>query len=364
MQITYQLRDDGGCGYYRMMLPMGRLHDAGVKVKKISVGMDANAIFDTFDSDLFILPRPHDLQSLKTIETLKEEGKRVVVDYDDSMFTISPLSIHYADFGTEEVKIQANDGTWLELWKDGKNIDIVRNKETLEIMKKCIGMADAVTVTQPVLAEAFKPYNDTIYCLPNCVDLKVWKKLPLRRRDDIRLYWSGGASHYQDWLILQDVLPTIFDKYKNAKLVIMGTVFHGTIKGLDKSRIEVHPWVHTQAYPYKTATIDADISLIPLEDNEFNRGKSNIKWVEQAALEVPSVCSAVTPYVEHNNGVNGVFVRNETQDWIDGISCMIEDSILRAKLGAEARKTVEQKFDIDREKSQWLDAYEAICATR
>ena len=360
MKITYILRDEGGCGYYRLMLPMGRLQDAGTKVKKITAGMDASAIYDSFDSDIFVIPRPYDEQAYKTIQTLKEEGKRIVIDYDDSMFSISPLSVHYADFGTEEVKVQANDGTWLDLWIDGRNIDIKRNRIVQDQIKRCLELADAVTVTQPALAEVYKPYNDKVICLPNCVDLKIWQKLPLQRRDDVRLYWSGGASHYQDWLILQDVLPTIFDKYKQVKLVIMGTVFHGTIKGLDKSRIEIHPWAHTQAYPYKSAILDADISLIPLEDNEFNRCKSNIKWLEQAALEVPSVCSAVTPYVEHNNGVNGVFVRNETQDWIDGISCMVEDSILRAKLGAEARKTVERSFDIDREKTQWLDAYESL----
>lgn len=360
MQITYVLRDEGGCGYYRLMLPMGRLIDLGISVKKIGVGMDASEIYKCFDSDVFVFPRPHDRQSLEMIKVLKDEGKKIVVDYDDHMFKVSPFSEHYADFGTEEVKVQSGDGSWTELWIDGRNIDLKKNRETLKTVKESLRIANMVTVTQPGLAEAYQPYNSNIVCLPNCVDLNIWKRLSFKRRDDIRLYWSGGASHYQDWLILQDVLPVIFDRYPQVKLVIMGTVFKGTIKKLDRRRIETHDWVHTQAYPYKTATLDVDISIIPLEDNKFNRGKSNIKWAEQAALEIPSVVSAVTPYVEWNNGINGAYVQNTVDDWVAGISALVEDSVLRAKLGAEARHTVELHNDIDRMKYKWIEAYESL----
>ena len=338
---------------------MGRLEKAGHQVSCIKAGMNADEIYNKFDSDIIVMPRPCEMQSLKTIKVLKDAGKKVVLDYDDNMFKVSPLSIHYKEFGTEEVRAQIND-SWMDIWKNGKNIDTEKNKETLEIVKACVAAADMVTVTQPALADAYKPYNANVHCLPNCVDLDVWQKLPLKRRDDIRLYWSGGASHYEDWLILQDVLPVIFNKYPQAKLVIMGTVFHGTIKGLDKSRIEIHPWAHTQAYPYKTAIIDADISLIPLQLTDFNVCKSNIKWVEQAALEIPSVTSAVTPYIEHSNGINGVFVENTDEAWIDGISMLIDDSIMRAKVGAEARATVEKHFSIDKQYIQWSDAYESL----
>lgn len=342
------------------MLPMERLASVGVKTKKIEVGMDASAIYNCFDSDVFVFARPSDRQSIEMMRILRDEGKRIVVDYDDNLWEVSPFSDHYGDFGTEEVKVQVSDGSWMDVWMDGKNIKIEDNKRTLAMVEEAVAMADMVTVTQPGLAEAFAKFNKNVVSLPNCVDLNVWKKLKLQRRDDVRLYWSGGSSHYQDWLILQDVLPVIFDRYKNVKLVIMGTVFEGTIKHLDKARIERHGWVHTQAYPYKTAIIDADISLIPLEENQFNKGKSNIKWVEQASLSIPSVCSDVTPYADWNNGVNGVYVANTTQDWVDGISTLVEDSIVRARLGGEARTTVEMHNDIDRMKFEWIKAYRSL----
>jgi glycosyltransferase involved in cell wall biosynthesis len=339
---------------------MGRLADLGIKTKKIAVGMDASSIYDCFDSDVFVFARPHDKQTLQMMQTLKREGKKIVTDYDDNLWEVSPFSEHYADFGTEDVRVQVADGTWMDVWQDGRNFDITKNKETLLMAEEAVKMSDMVTVTQPKLAEAYAEHNPNVVCLPNCIDLELWRKLPMKRRDDVRLYWSGGSSHYQDWLILHDVLPIIFNRYKQVKLVIMGTVFKGTIKSLDKRRIECNSWVHTQAYPYKSAIMDADISIIPLEENKFNVGKSNIKWVEQSALEVPSVCSAITPYVDANNGVNGVFVKNTVDDWVDGISALVEDSILRAKLAAEARKTVEMHYSIDSQKFKWVQAYESL----
>ena len=42
--------------------------------------------------------------------------------------------------------------------------------------------------------------------------------------------------------------------------------------------------------------IEPDICIAPLQDIEFNRGKSNIKCLEYTAIGAPGVYSDVTPY--------------------------------------------------------------------
>ena len=79
-----------------------------------------------------------------------------------------------------------------------------------------------VTVTTPKLAEAYKPYNDNVVVLPNCIDLDLWKPMDLKPSDEIRLFWAGGSSHYEDWMMMTEVLPVIMDKYPQVKLVFMG----------------------------------------------------------------------------------------------------------------------------------------------
>ena len=100
--------------------------------------------------------------------------------------------------------------------------------------------------------------------------------------------------------------------------------------------------------------------IIPLVDNVFNRCKSPIKWIEMGALEVPCVTSYVSPYKEIATEGNGVFVDNDKDAWIEGISMLIEDPILRAKIGGEAQRTVAAQFDINTQWTQWRDAYEGL----
>ena len=71
------------------------------------------------------------------------------------------------------------------------------------------------------------------------------------------------------------------------------------------------------------------IGLAPLIDNPFNRCKSYIKFLDYAAMEIPTICSISNAYsqiVEH--GVNGLLVEKKSAyDWYKAI-CSLLDNIL------------------------------------
>ena len=361
MKLTYFLRDNGGCGYYRADLPFKTIAASGeAKVFKIEKGDNADHISKGFDADVVMIPRVSEEQMITIMKDLQRMGKKVVVDYDDDMFNISPFSPHYGDFGTENVVVQ-HEGQSLVLWEDGRNINLKLNRKRADAVRKACELADMVTTTTSICGDVYRAYNDNIVELPNCLDLSVWQKLPLKEHEEVRLFWAGGASHYGDWCLLSEALPIVMRKYPQAKLVLMGSKFDGTLKDIPKDRIEFHQWVPTPAYPYKIAILNPDIALIPLEDNTFNRSKSCLKFIEQGALEVPAVCSLVSPYKEVYTGANGVFIENNsTKGWVDGISALIEDKMLRWKIGGESRKVVEQYFNIEKQYTKWLNAYREI----
>jgi glycosyltransferase involved in cell wall biosynthesis len=309
------------------------------------------------DASVIVIPRMMEDKFIEFAVELKKKGLKIVIDHDDNMFKISPLSPHYEAFGVENVKVPIN-GSLIDLWQDGKNINLTENKRRVDNFKRALQVADIVTVTQPILADVYREYNQNVKILPNCVDLNLWKKLPLKPRDEIRMGWFGGHSHYEDWCLLQDVLPGIMRRHKNLKLVILGQMFQSTLKSCPQDRVEHHGWVNTFAYPYKAAILDLDFAIIPLVDNEFNRCKSNIKWVEMGALEVPAVTSYVSPYKESYSGNNGIFVEgNDAEGWETGIEFMIENPDKRIEMGKEARKTVEQNFNVWDKCHLWSEAY-------
>lgn len=362
MKITYFLRDDGACGNYRAELPMKAIAaNTDIAINKIEKGDASNDIERCLDADTFLIPRASDEYMLRVMGRLQAEGKKIVIDFDDDMFNISPFSPHYEENGVEEVKIQLPDGEIKALWEDGKNIDIQKNRKRREDIILCCQRADAITVTTDILAEAYKPFNNTVRVLPNCIDPGVYQKLPLKPHEAIRIGWTGGSSHYEDLCLLRDVLPRIMDKYKNVVFVVFGQKFDGIMKSLPQDRVEYHPWVKTPAYPYKLAILDLDIMLIPVVDNIFNRRKSPIKWMEASLLDVPCVMSDISPYKDIQAEGNGVYIENNHPDsWAEGISYLIENREDAEKMAFSSRLQVMDKFNIHRQYKQWVEAYETL----
>jgi glycosyltransferase involved in cell wall biosynthesis len=341
---------DNGSQYYRVNMPLSYLNKSDkVDLRIIKKGDDASLIESNLDADVFYTPH---LSNTQLFDALSDVPKaKQVLDYDDDLFHVSPMSTHYKDLGTESVWFNTSSGEQLPVWVDGKNIDIKRNKETLRQLKMCMARADAITVTTDILAEQYSKYANKIKVIPNLMDFSRWRKLNIVDDGIIRLFWAGGSSHYDDWYIMKDILPKVMNKYPQTRLVLMGSMWTGTIQGIDSSRIDFYPWVHSEAYPFAVTTLNPTIGLIPLKPNDFSRCKSPIKWMEMAALDVPCVMSAVSPYSEIMEEDNGIFIDDNDPDmWEEGISLLIEDKELRKNIGQGAYKYVSSHFDVN---TQW-----------
>lgn len=365
MKVLYFLRDNGGCGFYRLAQPLqtAAAHDKTFEVRHVEKGDGEDTIAaNLMWADICVTPRVFDEKFCNGIGQFKALGKKVIVDWDDNLFKVSPLSPHYKDFGIENYSHAYGGGT-LDIWMDGKNINLAKNRAGLERAKKAMAEADMVTTTTPILAEVFKEFNPNVRVLPNCVDLELWQKLAFKRTNNIRMGWTGGYSHFEDWKILALILPEFMARNPNVTLVLLGQKFEGTLKGIDPNRIEYRGWCPTPAYPFVSAILDLDFAVIPLVDSDFNNCKSPLKWLEMAALEVPSVSSLCSPYAEMMDLVadNGMFVEgNSPTGWMIALTGMAQDHQLRRRMGIAARQTVEQHFDIEKKWPMWVETYQEV----
>ena len=364
VKVLYFLRDNGGCGWYRLVQPLetAAVHD-GMVVQHIEKGDTMDVIAEKLAwAEICVMPRVFDERFCEGIDKFKALGKKIVIDWDDNIYKVDPLSPHYKDFGTEEYSHPYNGGA-LEIWKDGKNIDIKANKAGLERTKIAMSKADMVTTTTELLADVFREFNPNTKVLPNCIDFSLWKKLPFKPHQGIRVGWTGGYSHFEDWKILANVLPEFMRQNQNVTLVILGQKFEGTLKGIDPKRIEYRGWCPTPAYPYVSAILDLDFAVIPLVDSDFNNCKSPIKWLEMAALGVPSVSSYCLPYSEMMDLVpdNGMFVEaNSISGWLLSLNKMTQDHEMRRQMGIAAKQTVENHYDIEKRWPLWVETYESL----
>jgi glycosyltransferase involved in cell wall biosynthesis len=371
MKISYIIRTDGACDFYRVEQPMNyakklfpehqfaKISEAQIKV---AVENDDNKTLERLMSaDIVILPRLWGISPLRCIRELNPKAK-IVLEYDDNLFEVSPMSPHYVDHGVEEVDIVLpGDKAPKPLWKNLMNIDIPKNILRRDETIQAMGEADLITTTTPILAGILGQHNKNVAVLPNLIDRSLWQKLPLRPHRGFRMGWFGGSSHYEDWLLLQEVLPRLMAENPDITLVLMGTKFDGTLKGIPKERIEFHGWVPTAAYPYKAAILDLDLALIPLQDTAFNASKSAIKFLEMSSLAVPSVVSFVSPYKELATEDNAMWIEdNSPEAWYKGISEMVHNPLLRSKTALEAELMIRRDHDIQKKAHLWIRAYENL----
>lgn len=363
MNILYFQKDNGGCQYYRAMIPLDMLHEQKLaSVMRVNPADDPERLADgLLSSDVVLYPRVIASEKwLDTVKLLKSDGKLVVTDFDDWLWSVNPLSPHYYDYGLEDYSV-LHEGKVLDVWKDGeKGFSIERNRRALERTKQAIEQCDLVTTTTEQLAEKLRTINKNVAVLPNCIDFDRWAPLPLKPHDDLRLFWAGGHSHYEDLQILIPVMPAVMQRFPRLQFYVMGYAFGAVLKDLPQDRVHFHGWEDNLSYPLRCAILNADISLVPLVDNEFNRCKSPLKWIEQAALGIPSVMSGVTPYKEMYNGKNALMVSdNSPEGWIEAISTLVRDPLLRARIGGEAQRYVQYRYDIRKRAKDWLAVYEA-----
>jgi glycosyltransferase involved in cell wall biosynthesis len=70
----------------------------------------------------------------------------------------------------------------------------------------------------------------------------------------------------------------------------------------------------------------ADLSLAPLVDNGYNRCKSELRAVLAGAWGVPTVCSAVAPYLRFTNGNQIIVTPERQQGWMNAIMSFFDDN--------------------------------------
>lgn len=305
----------GAIGWYRIVNPMRKL-GANV-VGKFTMGTLESALKMRQMGEVWYM-RPSDAGHIDIlIETAKEfTGAKLIMDMDDDLRHVNP------DHPMKE-----------EL------------ERKAPIVIKELKYADHLVVSTEPLKESFKDLNDRITVIPNSIDPKIWDVKRKKRKDGkIRIGWTASASHYADIPLIEPPIHDILDKYPNVEFHMMGMI----PENLENDRVFHHEaTAGYKEFPQHLADFDFDIAVAPLFDNQFNRCKSNIKWLEFSMLEIPMVASDVLPYKDIEHGKTGFIAKNHA-DWVKYLSKLIESEELRRKIGKQAKKEVLKNWTIDK----------------
>lgn len=272
--------------------------------------------------DIWVIKYIEHLQTANLIVWMRNKvNSTLVIDIDDNVWEIpyGNITIH----GKEAMEAHINRGFW-----------------TLELIKA----ADAVTVSTEPLKDKLKSFNSKIEVIPNLIDPKDWKYKP-KPHDTVRIGWIYSHTHIPDIKEVKEALNNIKEKYGDRiEIIIFGSDLQ-----VFSFKPEHHWGVKFAEYPKKLTELSFDISICPLEDNEFNKCKSNIKWMESVMSGAAVIASDVYPYsTSIEDGVTGLIAKDK-KDWERCLTTLIEDKELRKELVENARKVVIDKYNIEKD---------------
>jgi hypothetical protein len=176
-----------------------------------------------------------------------------------------------------------------------------------------INLSDEVTVTCKFMRDLYKlrTGKQEISVVPNFAP-KWWIGDSYNYRENInnydknkkkpRIVYSGSGAHFDvgNKTEQQDdfthVLKFIIDNVDKYQFVFIGA-FPPPLKSyIESGKIEFHGWQNLMNYPKFLASLNAQLFIAPLQDNNFNKSKSDIKFIESAILGVPCMCQDLVTY--------------------------------------------------------------------
>lgn len=241
------------------------------------------------------------------------------------------------------------------------------------IAMKQLELSDAIITSTEFLIEKCKTIEQLkdkpYFVIPNSLDFRIWdhlKDIPLVKNEKIiRIGYSGCGNHGGDLHMIREPLKALLDEFPNLEFVWAVPMKdpHDPSKDfvLDHPRAKcINQWYTIAQFPQAVKNWDLDIGIAPLVDNNFNRSKSNLRWLEYSALKLPTVASRVEPFkksVLHNE--DGYVCRG-SREWYDTLKALIISKEQRNRVGEAAYRRVKRDFNMDNVTDRYINILEGI----
>jgi glycosyltransferase involved in cell wall biosynthesis len=329
--------DRAACWFYRLHAPL--IYVARHNKKDLDITVAGSISKNQVGKyDFVILQRQYKEEVLEPVLDMQYRGAKLVYEIDDDLFHIPEWNPAHRILGVKKVQ-------------DG--------------IKKFISKVDAMFVTTDALREVYKNYCKKIYVLPNSIDYETVYPFPPERQLPV-VCWQGSMTHEKDVEIakkgfnkLAQDKDLIFKMWSGFKLNEHGAFTNDPI--FDIPGVLTLPLVPFEAFFQMFGQVGATIGLAPLAANQFNRCKSNLKFLEYTAYGAVTVASNFGPYKDTiEDGHDGILVSNNAE-WYDATRAVIEDAELRVHLLKNATEKVSENYDISKNYILWEKAiYEIL----
>ncbi len=215
-----------------------------------------------------------------------------------------------------------------------------------EKIPKLIAMSDHVIAATPTIGQYVATHTPHWTLIPTSVSLERYSARP--PSDPARrpvIGWIGTAPNVA---FLEVVAPALRQLSTQCDFELLVVANHdATLKTLDLSGVKVRfeRWEATREIEHLH---QMDIGIMPLPENrEWMRYKAATKLVQYLAVGIPAVASPIGVNADILQGNRVGFAAENTAQWCETLSQLVNDRELRMRLGACGRDIVTHQFSVE-----------------
>ncbi|HVZ74198.1 MAG TPA: hypothetical protein VHJ20_17585, partial [Polyangia bacterium] len=171
--------------------------------------------------------------------------------------------------------------------------------------------ADALQLATPTLDARFGTLNPRRAVFPS----QRWDapEAPTpgpRREGRVVVGWGGTSAHADDLRAIAGALRAVLERHADVDVAVMGDDgAFAAFAALPQDRVQRAPSGTPVEYERFLETID--VGLAPLQANDYNRCRSDVRYLEYAARGAVAVCADLEPYrASVNAGQTGFLYRD------------------------------------------------------
>jgi glycosyltransferase involved in cell wall biosynthesis len=208
--------------------------------------------------------------------------------------------------------------------------------------------------------------EDKISIIPNGVDTKLFDPNgldPAKVRSDLHLnkerlcVYSGRLDGWAGMNILCRLCEDARLKKLNVRFLFVGS---GDSRNITEDNV-----LYVGELPYEeipSILAVADVVLVPFPNNEISSAASPLKLFEGMSMQKPVIASRVAGIQEVIlDRENGFLADPDSpEEWIQKLETLLNSEKLRARIGENARRTVEDKFDWGTLAKQYEETLKAL----
>ncbi len=230
--------------------------------------------------------------------------------------------------------------------------------------------ADGVFVSTQNLKQRLRKLNDKIWVIPNALDERLFggdghinRKAP-SNREKVTIGYMGTYTHDEDLMMVLQALRSVLRRHgEKLEFQLIGGIadprFLKAFEGLSFRLLPVPEDAveYPQFVAWMKSNVDWDIAISPLAENELNRCKSDIKFLDYSILGIAGCYSQSPAYQEVvENDRTGYLVDESVMAWEDTLERIIRERGSRIQIARNAQRYVNNNCMLHDRAPEWVDA--------